>query len=161
MVISAGFAGALIPDLRAGDVVVAGKVMDAGDGSCVETGSGSRGLVSVAEMASVERKRVLGAKYDAVAVDMEAAAVAKSAGLRSVRFGAVKAISDVLDFEVPVVEGSVDAQGRFHEGRFLAGIALRPWVWGRVVRMAVNSSVAAKNLAETLRVQIADLSEVL
>ncbi len=70
-------------------------------------------------------------------------------------------ISDVLDFEVPVVEGSVDAQGRFHEGRFLAGIALRPWVWGRVVRMAVNSSVAAKNLAETLRVQIADLSEVL
>ncbi len=161
MVISAGFAGALIPDLRAGDVVVAGKVMDAGDGSCVETGSGSRGLVSVAEMASVERKRVLGAKYDAVAVDMEAAAVAKSAGLRSVRFGAVKVISDVLDFEVPVVEGSVDAQGRFHEGRFLAGIALRPWAWGRVVRMAVNSSVAAKNLAETLRVQIADLSEVL
>src|SRR5882757_6582488 len=154
MVISAGFAGALTADLKIGDVLVPAKVIDAGDGSCIETGAGSGGLISVAEMASVERKRVLGTKYDAVAVDMEAAAVAKSAGLRSVRFRAVKAISDVLDFEVPVVEGSVDAQGRFHEGRFLAGIAVRPWVWGRVVRLTSNASVASRSLAEALRGQI-------
>lgn len=154
IVISAGFAGALIPDLKFGDVVVPAKVIDAGDGSSVETGSGSRGLVSVAEMATVERKRVLGAKYNAVAVDMEAAAVAKGAGLRGVRFGAVKAVSDELDFEIPVVEGSVDSQGRFHEGRFLVGIAVRPWVWGRVAQMARNSSLAATNLAGALRVRI-------
>ena len=154
MVISAGFAGALTADLRVGDVVVPARVIDAGDGSSIETGTGSGWLVSVAEMASVERKGVLGTKYGAVAVDMEAAAVAKSAGLRSVRFRAVKAISDVLDFEVPVVEGSVDAQGRFHEGRFLAGIAVRPWVWGRVVRLTSNASVASRSLAEALRGQI-------
>jgi adenosylhomocysteine nucleosidase len=150
LVISAGFAGALNPDLHAGDVVVPARVIDAGDGSSVETGTGSRGLVSVAETATVERKRVLGAKYDAVAVDMEAAAVAKAAGLRAVRFVAVKAISDELDFEIPVVEGSVDAQGRFHEGRFLAGVTMRPWIWGQVVRLARNSSLASRNLSDAL-----------
>ena len=161
MVISAGFAGALTADLRVGDVVVPARVIDAGDGSSIETGTGSGGLVSIAEMASVERKGVLGTKYGAVAVDMEAAAVAKSAGLRRARFRAVKAISDVLDFEVPVAEGSVDAQGRFHEGRFLAGIAVRPWVWGRVVRLANNASVASRSLAEALRGQIVEVAEVL
>jgi adenosylhomocysteine nucleosidase len=154
MVISAGFAGALTVDLKVGDVVVPSRVIDAGDGSRVETGSGSGGLVSVAEMAAVARKGILGAKYDALAVDMEAAAVAKAAGLRSVRFGAVKAISDELDFEIPQVEGSVDSEGGFHAGRFLAGVAVRPWVWGRVVRMARNSSLASRNLSEALRAKI-------
>ena len=157
LVISAGFAGALTEELRVGDVVVPGRVVDAGDGSSVVAGAGSQALVSVAEMATVERKRVLGAKYGAVAVDMEAAAVAKGAGLRAVQFGAVKAISDELGFEIPVVEGSVDSQGLFHEGKFLAGVAVRPWVWGRVARMAGNSSLAAKNLAEELHRRLAAL----
>ena len=152
--ISAGFAGALTADLKVGDVVVPAKVIDSGDGSSVETGTGFRGLVSVGEMATVERKRVLGAKYDAVAVDMEAAAVARGARLRGARFAAVKVISDELDFEIPVIEGSVDSSGRFHEGRFLMGVAVRPWYWGRVVKMAGKSSLAAKNLTEALRVQI-------
>jgi len=154
MVISAGFAGALVADLKVGDVVVPARVIDAGDGSRVETGIGSGGLVSAAEMASVERKRVLGGKYDAMAVDMEAAAVAKGAGLRGVRFGAVKVISDELEFEIPLVEGSVDAQGGFHTWRYLAGVAVRPLVWGRVVRMAGKSSVASGNLVGALRGRI-------
>jgi adenosylhomocysteine nucleosidase len=156
MVISAGFAGALNADLRAGDIVVPARVMDAGDGSSVETETGSRGLVSVAETATVERKRALGAKYDAVAVDMEAAAVARAAGLRAVRFVAVKAISDELEFEIPAVEGSVDAQGQFHEWRFLAGVAMRPWMWGQVARLAGNSSLAARKLSDALGARMAE-----
>ena len=159
LVISAGFAGALTEDLRVGDVVVPGKVIDAGDGSIVVAGAGSQTLVSVAEMATVERKRVLGAKYGAVAVDMEAAAVAKGAGLRGVRFEAVKVISDEVALEIPVVAGSVDGQGQFHEGRFLAGIVWRPWVWGRVARMARNSSVASRNLSGALRAAIEEHSK--
>jgi len=156
MVISAGFAGALIPELPAGDVVVPARVIDARDGSSVSVEGGSRGLVSVAEIATVERKRVLGAKYDAVAVDMEAAAVAKGAAARGVRFAAVKAISDGLEFEIPVIEGSVDSAGQFHEGRFLAGVLVRPRYWGRLAGMARNSSLAARNLAEALRGRIAE-----
>jgi len=158
VVISAGFAGALVTDLKVGTVVVPANVLDAGDGASVETGIGTGGLVSVAAMASVERKRVLGAKYDAIAVDMEAAAVAKGAAARGVRFAAVKAISDELDFEIPVVEGSVDSAGQFREGWFMVGIVLRPWVWRRVARTARNSSLAAKNLAEQLRVTMKELA---
>jgi hypothetical protein len=98
-------------------------------------------------------------KYDAVAVDMEAAAVAKGAGLRGVRFGVVKTISDELDFEIPVVQGSVDSHGQFHEGRFLAGVALRPWVWGRVAKMARNSSTASRHLSEALLIKIEEYSK--
>ena len=156
IVISAGFAGALVADLKAGAVVVPAKVLDAADGAAVETGIGTGGLVSVAVMASVERKRVLGAKYNAVAVDMEAAAVAKGAAVRGVRFAAVKAISDELEFEIPVIEGSVDSSGRFHEGRFLAGVLVRPRYWGRLVGLARSSSLAARNLAEALRGRIAE-----
>jgi adenosylhomocysteine nucleosidase len=154
IVISAGFAGALSADLRVGDVVVPAKVIDAGDGSSVVTGAGSQGLVSVTEMATVERKRMLCVKYDAVAVDMEAASVARGAGVRGVRFAAVKAISDELEFEIPVIEGCVDSLGQFHEGRYLAGIAVRPWLWGRVARIVRNSGQAARNLSEALRVRI-------
>jgi adenosylhomocysteine nucleosidase len=160
IVISAGFAGALVADLNVGDVVIPAKVIDAGDGSSVLTWTGSRALVSVAEVATVERKRVLATKYDAVAVDMEAAAVAKGAELRGVRFAAVKVISDELDFEIPVVKGSIDTQGQFHEGRYIAGLVWRSWLWGRVARMARNSSLAARNLSEALRVKIEEYLRV-
>ncbi len=158
VVISVGFAGALTSDLHAGDVVVPAKVTDSGDGSNTVTGAGVGTLVSAAAIANPGQKRVLAEKYQAVAVDMEAAAVAKGAQACGMRFAAVKVISDELDFEIPVVEGSVDSAGQFHEGRFLAGIALRPWIWGRVARMARNSSLAAENLAAELRVRVEEFS---
>jgi adenosylhomocysteine nucleosidase len=154
LVISAGFAGALTEALRVGDVIVPGRVIDAGDRSCVVAGTGSQALVSVAEMATVERKRILGAKYGAVAVDMEAAAVAKGAQVRGVRFAVVKAISDELDFEIPVVGGSIDGQGQFHEGRFLMGMVFRPWIWRSVARMSNNSGLAAKTLSKALSARV-------
>ena len=159
LVISAGFAGALTEDLRVGAVVVPGRVIDAGDGSSVVAGAGSQALVSVAEMATVERKRILAAKYGAVAVDMEAAAVAKGAQARGIRFEAVKVISDELDFEIPVIEGSIDGQGQFHEARFVKGMVLRPWIWRRVFLMWNNSSQAAKALSNALKARVMAGSE--
>ena len=158
IVISAGFAGALTADLHAGDVVIPAKVTDSGDGSSTVSGTGAGTLVSVAAIVNPAQKRILAKKYQAVAVDMEAAAVAKGAQTCGMRFAAVKAISDELDFEIPVVEGSVDSAGQFHEGRFLTGIALRPWVWRRVARTARNSSLAAESLAAEVRARISEFS---
>ena len=159
ILISVGFAGALVASLKVGDIVVPEAVVDSSDGSVVATGSGSQRLVSVNEVATVKRKPLLAEKYRAVAVDMEAASVAKAAGLRGVRFAAVKVISDDAGFEIPVVEGSVDSQGRFHEGRFLAGISVRPWLWGRVTRLARNSGLASKNLSEYLQSRMETFGE--
>ncbi len=154
VVISAGLAGALTAALHVGDVVRPAKVVDAGDGSSVSCAGGEHVLVTAPAVAGVEQKRRLAASYAAQLVDMEAAAVAKGALARGVSFNAVKAISDEADFEVPQVEGAVDAQGKFQTGKFLRSMVLRPWMWGQVWRMAKNSALAARALSVELEALI-------
>ena len=84
--------------------------------------------------------------FGAEAVDMEAAAVARAAEARGVEFGAVKAISDEVEFEFPATERFVDAEGRFSEGRFAVYAILRPWLWWRVIQLAKNSKQASRAL---------------
>ena len=98
LVQSVGFAGALDPTLNVGEIFSPSRVIDARDGSSVETATGHGVLVSVATVADVEQKAKLAESYGAHAVDMEAAAVARGAQARSVRFMAVKAISDDSTF---------------------------------------------------------------
>jgi adenosylhomocysteine nucleosidase len=94
LVLSVGFAGGLDPALKVGDIFYPGRVVDVRDGSSVETGAGRGVLVSVAGIADGEQKSKFAASYGAQAVDMEAAAVARGAQARGIRFMAVKAISD-------------------------------------------------------------------
>jgi adenosylhomocysteine nucleosidase len=150
-IVSVGFAGALVSELRVADVFVPAQVVDGRDGSSTDVDGGKGALVSAASVASVEGKRKLAAAYSARAVDMEAAAVARGAALRGVRFAAVKVVSDELEFEVPVVESAVTSDGRFHTGRFLLYVAVRPWLWLRVMRLGQNGRRASETLAQALR----------
>jgi adenosylhomocysteine nucleosidase len=154
-VYSAGFAGALDEGLKVGDVVRPKIVINARDGSRAVVEGGEGVMVSFGSVASPEQKRKLRESFDALAVDMEAAAVARSAEAHGVEFGAVKAISDEVDFEFPAMERFVDAEGRFREGSFALWAAVRPWVWGRVIRLAMNSSrvsiALCKSLLQTTR----------
>nr|UXE44983.1 5'-methylthioadenosine/S-adenosylhomocysteine nucleosidase [uncultured bacterium] len=147
---SVGFAGALVPTLRVGEVVMAARVVDAGDGSSVETGEGTGVLVTSIALAGVEQKGRLARSYGAGVVDMEAAAVAKAAEARGLRFRALKAISDENDFALPNVEKFVRPDGRFDTARFGMHVAMRPWLWFRVFRLATNSSKAAAALCDRL-----------
>ena len=65
----------------------------------------------------------LAQSYGAQAVDMEAAAVARGAQARGVRFMAVKAISDESTFAMPSMDRFVDGRVNFaREGlRFCSG----------------------------------------
>ena len=103
LVQSVGFAGALDHSLRVGDVFEPRLVIDAGDGSRSDTGSGSGILVSFTSVAGQEQKARLATAYQAQAVDMEAAAVAKGAQAHGVRFAAIKVISDEAGFRMPPV----------------------------------------------------------
>ena len=143
---SAGFAGALDAELKIGAVLVPSLVINAQDGSRAETGMGQGVLVSVAAVASVEQKRKLAKAYGAQAVDMEAAAVAGGAQARGIRFSAVKVISDEMDFELPLMEQFVGKDGQFRAGKFVAFVAVRPWLWPRVMRLWKNSADATKAL---------------
>lgn len=147
---SVGFAGGLDPAMKVGEIFSPSRVIDARDGSSVETMTGSGVLVSATATAGAEQKQKLAELYRAQAVDMEASAVARGAQARNVRFMAVKAISDESDFAMPAVDRFVDRDGRFQSGRFAIYVMFRPWLWRRVIQLAANSAKASKTLCAEL-----------
>jgi adenosylhomocysteine nucleosidase len=150
LVMSVGFAGALDPALKVGEVFSPNRVIDSSDGSKAETGTGRGVLVSAATIAGAEQKRKLAESYGAQAVDMEAAAAARGAQARGARFMAVKAISDESDFTMPEMDRFVGADGEFQTGRFAMFAILRPWRWLQVIRLSRNSAKASKLLCAEL-----------
>ena len=150
LVLSVGFAGAVDSELNVGEIFAPSRVIDVRDGSSVETGIGRGVLVSVAAIADVEQKAKLAESYRAQAVDMEAAAVARGAQARGVRFMAMKVISDESNFAMPAMDRFVARDGRFRVGRFLTFAALRPWLWTVVFHLARNSAKASKALCTEL-----------
>jgi len=150
IVCSAGFAGALDPRLRIGDVVRPSSVVNAGDGSRTVVEGGEGVLVSFESVASPAQKSKLRDSFGADTVDMEAATVARAAEARGKEFTAVKAVSDEIDFEFPGLERFIDADGRFSQGGFAWHIAVRPWLWPRVLRLAQNGGRASRALCAYL-----------
>ncbi len=159
LVQSAGFAGALDAGLRVGDIFAPAIVVDARDGSRVEIEGGEGTLVSFMAVAGAEQKANLAQAYGAQVVDMEAAAVASAARAHEIGFGATKVISDKLHFAMPEMGRFIDAQGRFRMKHFVLFVALRPWLWIRVARLASNSSKAARLLSKHLERFRQDLSQ--
>jgi adenosylhomocysteine nucleosidase len=162
MVQSVGFAGALDRSLRVGAILTPALVIDAQDGSRIEPAIPGQGvLVSVARVAGAEQKKRLAKAYGAQSVDMEAAAVAKGARTRGIAFSAVKVISDEIGFELPAMEKFIGRDGQFETGRFVAFVAIRPWLWARVLRLGKNSSIAAQGLSNFLAERLQEAPEPL
>jgi len=149
-VASIGFAGALEPGLKTGDLFVPRWVIDAGDSSRAETTNGKGTLVSSRSIADEEQKRRLAKAYGAQAVDMESAAVARVAEIHGLGFLAVKAISDELGFPMPPMDPFVRADGQFETWKFAAYCAIRPWLWPSVLRLAKNTARASQSLCRWL-----------
>jgi len=150
MVYSVGFAGALEPRLKIGDIVVPRRVVNAADGSSVDTGTGEGVLVSFSSVASPEQKAKLGASFGAQAVDMEAAVVALAAQARGVRFAAVKAISDQSHFALPAMDNFIAPGGTFRTWKFALSVLIRPWMYKSVLTLARNSNQASHALCNWL-----------
>ncbi len=142
--------------LRIGDVFAPAVVIDARDGSRAEIDGRNRTekregtLVSFMAVAGIDQKANLAQAYGAHAVDMEASAVAAAARAHGIRFDTAKVISDAYDFEMPAMASFLDPQGRFRTASFARFVALRPWLWPRVARLAINSRKAARALGDHL-----------
>lgn len=149
-VCSAGFAGAADGRLKVGEVFTPRFVIDAADGSRVDTGQGEGILVTFSSIATPEQKAKLAESYGAIAVDMEAAAVARAAAARGVAFTAVKAISDDDQFGFPALESFISSSGEFREGKFALWLLLRPWLVPAAMQLARNSRIAAAALCHRL-----------
>ncbi len=151
LLVSAGLAGALTPNLKVGDVVVAGTVVNAATGQSHVARGGTGKLVTAEAVHGIREKQQLAAVHQADAVEMEAAAVAEIAAKAGIEFAAVKAISDEYDFKMPPLARFVEPDGRFATGRFIAYLLLRPWWWPAVVRLSGNSRLAAVKLSSALQ----------
>ena len=147
---SVGFAGALDPALKVGEIFEPRTVINAGDGVRTDTGRGQGTLVTFSAVAGREQKEKLREAYSAEAVDMEAAAVAQGAGIRGIPFGAVKAVSDEAGFVMPPLEDFIRADGSFCLTHYAVYIATRPSLWGTTLTLARNSAKASRALCVAL-----------
>jgi adenosylhomocysteine nucleosidase len=149
-VVSVGFAGALDSTLKVAEVFEPRIVVNAADGARTDVGSGRGTLVSYAAVAGREQKQRLGTAYGAVAVDMEAAAVAQGAQVRGVEFAALKVISDAADFSMPATERFIASDGQFRSVKFGLHVAVRPWLWRQTIALARNSARASRALCAAI-----------
>jgi adenosylhomocysteine nucleosidase len=154
LVYSAGFAGAATDAMKVGEILIPRRVVNAGDGSAVDTGAGQGVLVTFTAIASPGQKARLAAAFGAHAIDMEASAVAQAAEARGVAFAAVKAISEASEFVFPPMEKFIDSTGQLHTGQFAASLILRPWRWRSAIRLARNSARASRALSSWLQHKI-------
>ena len=158
MLISAGLAGGCVAGVAAGSVVEADVVLDAKTGERFAV-AGGRGqgvtLVTTDAIASVHEKARLAASYGAMVVDMEAATVARLATAQGLPFRAIKGVSDEYDFELSSLAKFAGERGSFRTGAFALHTAMRPWEWGKAVKLGRGSSRALVALDAVLRAAIA------
>ena len=147
--VSAGFAGSVQPELKVADLLLPSEVLDAESGIKFSTAAGERVLATIGEVADKSHKAMFAASGIS-AVDMEASAVAQAAHENGLRFLALKAISDDVNFAMPPMHRFVSAAGKFRLPNFLGYAALRPAMWPTVRQLAANSARAALVLSDAL-----------
>jgi nucleoside phosphorylase len=149
--VSAGYAGALTPELKVGDVVQPERVVTPEGGAHPAHGDDGI-LVSAIRIATPERKKELAELHSAKAVDMEAHAIADYASVHRLPCVVIKVISDEHDAELPpAVDKFIDAKGRFKSSSYAVHMMVRPWLWRKVIRLGRDTSVASRALCDALR----------
>ena len=111
VLVSIGFAGALASGMKVGDIFVPRHIVSERTGSAFTSPRGRGSLVTADTVVGAERKRVLFKRFQAQAVDMEAAAVAAVAASRDCEFVALKVISDELDTRIDFIEPFIRPEG--------------------------------------------------
>lgn len=149
--VSVGFCGALDPALEIGDIVVSGReVQSPRPFVRGEILSSDRVAVTAAE------KRALRERTGAIAVEMEAAAVAAKAREWGVEFRCIKAVSDTAGEDMPLDFNRYrsryqDAAGGFSRSRIALAALSHPFRRiPALLRLDQNCRIAAKRLGEFL-----------
>jgi adenosylhomocysteine nucleosidase len=168
--IAAGFAGALDPGLRVGDVLAARAVQYFGR---PKTLTASRNLwTSAWENRAHEAKMLLTVpnvittaeekqrlRPFADAVDMESFAVLDVAAGQNLSSVAIRVITDRFDEQLPPnLADAVDERGRVRVVQLVKHVAARPFELRGLIRLGRNSRAAAQALANFLETFVKNLS---
>lgn len=156
--VSTGWAGALSCGMQPGEAYVMNEVIDAGTGERFTTQSAPRAgnagplrIVTIDHVALASEKRLLGESFQAVLVDMEAAAVARFARRQGIEFYCLKAVSDVAGERLPDFSRYTDSQGHLQLAGLLAHVAIRPRYWPSLARVGRNGKTGAVAIAAALK----------
>ena len=151
--ISFGFAGALVPSLKPGDLILPEFIhtdrllqVDLSWRESLQQRlpvhlnvAGGILAASVDVLVSGAAKRELALATGACAVDMESGAVAEAAAQAAIPFLAIRAISDPVEFSPPpVLLGVVRPDGRADLGRLLPLLLRRALTVGTLMRLATG-----------------------
>jgi len=164
-VVSAGFAGALSPELRRSDILVADALLDPEGGrrsielppglSSAALGPGvHRGVLLTADrvVRLPREKQSLFQQHGALAVDMETTAVAEVCRSREVAFSSVRVINDTSDETLPTDVEHLLAQtsNAARLGAAVGAIWRRPASAKDMYQLRENALVASDRLARFL-----------
>ncbi|HEV3385083.1 MAG TPA: hypothetical protein VG097_09715 [Gemmata sp.] len=156
-IIAAGFCGALQPDLKVGDVVIANEVVDQSGHSWRVTDNrnhlkqSNRRLLTVNYLlAKAAEKQRLGELHKADVVDMESAAVAQVCAARCVPFLVMRAVSDTVDTELSPELVKLLSGGNVSVWKAVRALIGKPTLLGEFRKLARDTKLAARKLAESL-----------
>lgn len=152
IVLSVGWAGALEKGMNPGECYVLSEIIDSqtGEHFSLTTGKRKLRLVTTGRVADEAEKHRLWQTYGAVLVDMEAAAIARLAQIRSIPMCCFKAVSDGIDAKLPDLNPFISNKGPLLLLPFLAHVAVRPRYWGSLLTLSGTSAKAATALAEKI-----------
>ena len=160
-IISAGFSGALHPDLKLGDIVLANSIVDlAGDELRVDAKMAAdpergwhvgRLLMADEIVRTVDRKNQYHEQTQALAVDLESLAVAQVCAQTNTRFLAIRTISDDLSHDLPPEVMSVfGGSGSLRAGAIAGALWKRPSSVKDMWRLREQATLASERLARFL-----------
>jgi adenosylhomocysteine nucleosidase len=174
--VSTGCAGALTETLRPGDVTVATAVVSNPSGRAFHTDAGQheracraaagaalrttvgRVLCSPQMLASATAKRTAATEFDAVAVEMEGAAIATCAAERDIPFLSIRTILDTADTELPHAGRFVEPESGALKPLALAGyLATHPSAVPQLLAMQRMMNAAQKSLEQFFAAWFAEL----
>lgn len=162
VLIFAGFAGALEPGWKVGDIQLAREVVAESGGSWPTTWPGpipadwkdpprQGRIVTVDRLIGDPREKAgLQEKYDAQCVDMESATFARLCHSRGVPFACLRVVSDTAEQPVSRDVFELLEGGRVHPGKLAWALLKRPRLIGELMRLRRDTNLAAENLAHAL-----------
>lgn len=159
--LSCGLAGALLPQMKRGQIVMANEIVDQhGQHFAIDlkaTTNEAQGLyvgrLLTADdiVRTVAEKHALHEQHGAIAVDMETLAVAQVARERHARFMSIRAISDDMSADLPSEVLSVmGGSGAVRVGAVLGALWKRPSSMKDMLQLRDHAEAAAKSLATFL-----------
>jgi adenosylhomocysteine nucleosidase len=158
-VCNTGFAGALDPALKIGDIVVASEVYNGESvfAACLPAGQKSAATAIAPIITTSHVVQTAAEKSDlrttgASIVEMEAAGVARAAEDLEVPFYCVRAVSDLADETFANdFNAALTSDGRFSVARLVAGALASPQKrFGELMRLQRRTAIASKKLGEFL-----------